>query len=254
MQLLFEHASVTDSTNAELARRIVSGALHAPFCLSADEQTAGRGRRGRSWLNTEGALMMSLCVPLDGIACELWPLLGFSAALGVHSAASEFLCNTFIKWPNDVVVINNGEQRKLCGILSELVHDPSGAPYAVIGIGLNVNCISVPGGLLQPATSLRIELGYELDIEALRSRIAYGVFGELAKTEADAAALIMRFCERCSTLGRRVTARALSGEVICEGEAVRIASDGTLIIKTEAGERSVAAADVSIRDPGAGNG
>ncbi len=76
----FERINTVDSTNTELKRRINASFGMKTSVLIADEQTAGRGRRGRVWLNTDGALLMSICIPLKGINPDLIPLISLTAA------------------------------------------------------------------------------------------------------------------------------------------------------------------------------
>lgn len=246
--ILFEHIGEIDSTNAELSRRIAAQTLaSAPVCLSADIQTSGRGRRGRSWLNTDGAIMMSLACDTSGIASENLPLISIAAALGVHDAISKLLAHTAVKWPNDVVCTDQGYLEKLCGILCELVFAPSGAAFAVIGIGINANCETLPKMLMMPAASLRIKLGKSVDTEALKRQIASAVLDRLSLLRCDPQTLVCEYSRRCATLGNSVAATDLTGKTVCEGTARRILSDGRLVIETENGEIIVDAADVSIR-------
>ncbi len=266
-ELGFEHRHELDSTNAELARRISAGKLASPLCLSADIQTRGRGRRGRVWLNTEGALMMSICFPAAWASGEELPLISPAAALGVHDAVSAYLPRCAIKWPNDIVSVSApaalhggaletaqerassaySEVKKLCGILCELVAAPTGEAFAVIGIGINANCTALPSGLLQPATSLELELGRRVDIEELKRQTALAVMGRLEELKMCPEAVLSEYSRRCFTLGKSVAAFALSGEKTAEGTAKRIESDGRLVIETPRGEVFVSAADVSVR-------
>ena len=73
----------TDSTNAELKRRAANGVLKDGTVLIAERQTRGRGRRGRKWENTSGALLMSIACDAEDIAAEDIPLVTLAAALGV---------------------------------------------------------------------------------------------------------------------------------------------------------------------------
>lgn len=246
--ILFEHIGEIDSTNAELSRRITAQRLtSAPICLSADIQTSGRGRRGRSWLNTDGSIMMSLACDTSGIASESLPLISLAAALGVHDTVSKILEYTAVKWPNDIVCTDKGFHEKLCGILCELVFAPSGSSFAVIGIGINANCNTLPKELMMPAASLRIKLEKSVDIELLKRQIASAVLDRIYLLKYDPQELVREYSRRCATLGSFVAATDLMGKTVCEGTARRILSDGRLVIETDAGEAVVDAADVSIR-------
>ena len=116
------HHRRTDSTNARARELATAGAPHGTL-VTADEQTAGRGRQGRVWSAPPGrALLMSLVL-------REWPrLLPLAAALAVAEVAGEA---TTIKWPNDVLL----DERKVAGIL---VEGRSQEGWMVLGIGLNV--------------------------------------------------------------------------------------------------------------------
>lgn len=123
-----------DSTNSVLMARALDGAPSGA-CLVAEQQTAGRGRRGRSWQSAFGAsLTLSLLWRFDRGAAQLG---GLSLAVGLAVLRALTACGASgvrLKWPNDIVV----DGRKLGGILIESQGDMLGPTSAVIGIGLNV--------------------------------------------------------------------------------------------------------------------
>lgn len=140
-----------DSTNSELMRRAEGGAP-AGTVVVADRQSAGRGRRGRTWLSApESSLTFSLLWRFSG---SLARLSGLSLAVGVALAkALEGLGaqGVFLKWPNDVLLGDGEGYAKLAGILVELASDRRGV-QAVIGIGLT---LAPPAeDLPQPAAGL----------------------------------------------------------------------------------------------------
>lgn len=240
-----EHFSSVDSTNALLKRRISEGKINTITAVTADEQTAGRGRRGRTWLNTEGSLMMSAAFPLTGIDPDNIPLVSIAAALAARSAVCFSGVDAVIKWPNDVIVLHEDGYRKLAGILSELASSPGGELFAVIGIGINANCSSMPENLMQPASSLLIEKGTETALEPLANKLLAQLVSEMEALKQDGGAVLARFAENCVTLGKSVEAQSMDGTIVA-GEAIGLDPRGRLLIKT--GERTVAvgAADVSV--------
>jgi BirA family biotin operon repressor/biotin-[acetyl-CoA-carboxylase] ligase len=139
------HHRTTDSTNARARDLAAAGAPHGTL-VTAGEQTAGRGRQGRTWVAAPGdALLMSLVVR------DLTPILPLAAAVAIAEAAEALApgARAAIKWPNDVWL----ERRKLSGILVE------GRPqegWAVLGIGLNVHTREFPPELRETATSLAL--------------------------------------------------------------------------------------------------
>ncbi len=129
----------------------------------ADEQTAGRGRGGRSWITPFGtALAFSLVLHPRPVERDIIPLYSALGALAVASALGEkYGLMPEIKWPNDVLV----HGRKLCGILAETVWLGERAESVVLGIGLNVRPEAVPAAeaLDFPATSLEEVTGLSVD-------------------------------------------------------------------------------------------
>ena len=144
------HLRATDSTNERARALAAAGAPHGTL-VTADEQSAGRGRQGRTWTAGPGeALLMSLVVRGLERRDALLPL---AAAVAVCEACERTAgIECAIKWPNDVWIAG----RKVAGILIE------GRPqegWAVVGIGLNVTTTSFPPELAETATSLALCAG-----------------------------------------------------------------------------------------------
>ncbi|MBB3170169.1 bifunctional biotin--[acetyl-CoA-carboxylase] ligase/biotin operon repressor BirA [Simiduia aestuariiviva] len=144
----------TDSTNVQAMQVAEGGAAHGLVVL-AEQQVAGRGRRGRQWVSPFGAnIYLSLVWRFAGGAAALS---GLSLAVGVACARalrSAGLVAVGLKWPNDLLV----DGRKLGGILLEMTGDPAGECQVVIGIGLNVQMGDAEAEAIeQPWTSLRRE-------------------------------------------------------------------------------------------------
>ena len=100
------------STNTEAARQAARGAPEG-LCVVAREQTAGRGRRERSWVSPKDAGLYLSVVLRPSFEARLWPLVTLAAALAVRDAlAASCALDTDIKWPNDLLASG----RKLCGI------------------------------------------------------------------------------------------------------------------------------------------
>lgn len=119
-----------------------------------EQQTMGKGRRGRSWSSPKGTgIWMSLLLR-PKISIERASMLTLTAALSVADSITEITgLEALIKWPNDIVV--NG--RKVCGILTEMSSEANEIRYVVIGIGINVNTEEFPEEIREIATSLLIE-------------------------------------------------------------------------------------------------
>ena len=163
------HFFKIDSTNSVAMRLGQSGEPHGTLVV-AEEQTAGRGRAGRSWSSEKSAGIYSSILLRPPISPAHAPLLTLVAGLAARDAAAEDLdAQPDVRWPNDLLV----NSRKFCGILTEMHAEPDRIHYAVIGIGLNVNQTKMPAELADRATSLRIETHrmhsrFELLIRLLR--------------------------------------------------------------------------------------
>jgi BirA family biotin operon repressor/biotin-[acetyl-CoA-carboxylase] ligase len=152
------HHRVTDSTNERAKRLAAGGAPHGTL-VTADEQSAGRGRQGRAWTAEAGhALLMSLLLRGLGREDALLPLV---AAVAVCEACEETAgVSCAIKWPNDVWIGG----RKVSGILVE------GRPqegWAVLGVGVNVSTPGFPDELAETATSLALAAPHAPPLDAV---------------------------------------------------------------------------------------
>lgn len=151
-----------DSTN-EYAKRIAKDA-NENILIIANSQTNGRGTHGRNWYSYEGKnILMSFLIKnlkdyknIEGITIEIGKI--------IHEIlSSKFNLNFKIKLPNDILC--NG--KKICGILCESSIANNKVNYLIIGIGLNVNQINFNEEIKDIATSLKNELGFEIDREEI---------------------------------------------------------------------------------------
>ena len=220
------HHRLTDSTNERAKDLAAAGAPHGTV-ITADEQTAGRGRQGRSWVAPPGrALLMSLVLrDLD----ERTPLVPLAAAVAICRAFPEA---NGIKWPNDVWV----DGRKVAGILVE------GRPregWAVLGIGLNVATEQheFPEELRETATSLRAA-GSALTTPAHALAELLSALDEWIGAAPEA--VLEAWRERDALRGQRI---AWTGG---EGVAAGVDADGSLLVETDNGVRALHAGEVHL--------
>src|SRR6202047_158307 len=149
------HFFKIDSTNSVAMHLAEQGEPHGAIVL-AEEQSAGRGRAGRSWLSEKSAGIHCTILLRPPIPPAHAPLLTLVAGLAARDAVVEDLdMIPDIRWPNDLLV----RGRKFSGILTEMHAEPDRMHYAVIGIGINVNQTKMPAELADLATSLRRETG-----------------------------------------------------------------------------------------------
>jgi BirA family transcriptional regulator, biotin operon repressor / biotin---[acetyl-CoA-carboxylase] ligase len=214
------HLRLTDSTNERAKELAAAGAPHGTL-VTANEQSAGRGRQGRAWTAPAGsAVLMSIVTRRPA------PTLPLAAAVAVCDALPG-RCE--IKWPNDVWL----ERRKLAGILVE------GRPqdgWAVLGIGLNVTTEAFPPELAGTATSLRLA-GMEATTDSVLASLVDSLDEWL---EAPDEAVLAAWRERDALRGERV--RWEGGE----GTAAGIDETGALIVETDAGRATLDAGEVHL--------
>ena len=232
-----EHASI-GSTN-DRARELLDTADGEGVVVVADQQRAGRGRRGRTWESPPGLnLAMSVGIRPAVGAADAWKL-GLAAALAARTASRE-VADVQLKWPNDLV---SPDGRKLGGLLVETAIDGDAVSGAVIGIGINVNwrIVDMPAPLSETATSLAELAAAEVDRVALLSRLLTGLDAEVAEVEAGGSPL-GRYRAACTTIGRPVTVD--TGNGLVAGEAIDLDDHGRLVVSTTDGLVAVATGEV----------
>jgi BirA family biotin operon repressor/biotin-[acetyl-CoA-carboxylase] ligase len=230
----------TETTMTIARREAEEGAPHGTLVL-AEEQTAGRGRRGRSFASPAGENLYFTLVlrPSLDVHRRLPVILPVALCASICSEGLD----ARIKWPNDIWV----GDRKLSGMLIDAELQPGG-PIAMPGIGINVNGDpTVIPELAATATSIRRELGRTVVREALLARICNELEQLLAGPAADVSG---RYIEFSMIIGREVIVTPTnSGPYTATAEAID--EDGSLIVVRGNGAReTLTAADVSLRPAG----
>ena len=147
------HHFRTDSTNTVALSLAQQGAAHGTVVV-AEEQTAGRGRLGRTWYSEKSSGIYASLILRPSLSPAAAPILTLMAGVATqHALSSVTGLDVDIRWPNDLLV--NG--KKVCGILTEMSAELGRLHAIVLGIGINVNHGEMPGELRSVATSLRIE-------------------------------------------------------------------------------------------------
>jgi len=207
------HLRSVDSTNAKARELAAGGAPHGTL-VTASEQTAGRGRQGRTWVTPPGT-----AIAASVILREFDDLLPLRAGLAVADLAGDA---ARVKWPNDVLL----DGRKVAGILVE-----ARAPdWAVVGIGVNVT--GVPPEVADIATSLERD-----DVEAALTELLAALARRVTQPAADVLAVLRT---RDALLGRRV--RWSGGEGVGAGIDV----SGALLVETPGGTIALSAGEVHL--------
>lgn len=233
-----------DSTNNEARRLAEQGAPNGALVV-AELQTAGKGRRGRSWTSPPGTgIWMSLLLRPD-FAPEHASMLTLVAAMAVETGVGEMTgLDCQIKWPNDIVL--NG--KKICGILTEMSTEEDCIRHVVVGIGINVNIREFPEEIGRTATSLAIVSGKEVRRAPLVDAVlrAWEKYYACYRETLDMSALRETYNARLVNCGREVRVLAPKGEY--SGISHGINDGGELLVETEDGElREVMSGEVSVR-------
>ena len=234
---------VVDSTNTR-AQQLAEDGYPDGTLVVAEQQDAGKGRRGRGWESPRGSGIFMTLLLKPGISPANASMLTLVAALAVSAAVTEQTGQPAgIKWPNDIVM--NG--KKICGILTEMSAQFDYINHVVIGIGINVHNESFPEEISHMATSLFLETKRRFHraalIESVLERFEhyYAVF---QKTE-DLGALVREYDARLVNMHQNV--RVLDPKEPFDGKAMGITPRGELIVDTWESRRLVSAGEVSVR-------
>ena len=222
-----------DSTQAVAFALAAAGAADRTVVV-ADSQAAGRGRRGRTWIDEPGASLLASVLLRPRLELARLPLLSLAAAVAVAEALAETAgLVPRLKWPNDVLVGG----RKIAGILLESRLGP--APLVVLGIGINLAQRTFPLALTERATSVALETGRSADRETLLSALLEALDRRRGDLERGALAeVLQRWRALSDTLGRTVTIDEV------HGVAADIDDDGALVVADGDRRRRVVAGEL----------
>lgn len=253
--LLFEEE--TGSTNDDVFALAAQGYPHGTL-VAAARQTAGKGRRGRTWISPQdGNIYMSILLKPD-LRPDLTPMLTVVMALAVYQGTMDLLSSLSlspdvrfgIKWPNDIVVsVDRGPYRKVCGILTEMRMEDTEISAIVIGIGLNVNQTEFAPEIAQNATSYRLAAGEKINRAALTAAIwnrfenDYSLFIQ-AKDFS-----LLRPAYEQALVNKDRAVHVLDPRAPFTGTAVGINDQGELLVRPDDGTavRTVGSGEVSVR-------
>lgn len=233
----------TDSTNIRIRHLGDEGAPHGTVAV-ADRQTAGRGRRGRTWESPGGScIYMSILLRPD-LAPEKAPMLTLVMACGVAEGIMDCAdVKVQIKWPNDIIVSG----KKLAGILTEMSTQVDYINHVTVGVGINVNVQNFPEEI-QTATSLLSETGTQTKrapvIAAVMKHFEenYKIF---MQTE-DMSGLMEKYSSLLVNQGREVLILEKDAEYKAYAEGIN--QKGELVIRREDGTvENICAGEVSVR-------
>lgn len=236
------------STNTYLMQQATKGATHVT-CVAAHMQTQGKGRRGRTWVSQLGAsLTFSL---LWRFQCGASALSGLSLAVGVA------LIRTFhqlgvpgvqLKWPNDVLVFDGQQGKKLAGILIELQGDMDGPSAAVIGVGINLNLPKeVLNSIDQPAIDIASLCNTPINPSEVLGLALKHMSDCLQQFEQDGFSGLREEWLRYHAYHHQAVRMLMPNGVETQGTVKGVAEDGILLVETAFGLQRFSAGEISLR-------
>jgi len=231
-----------DSTNTYLLSKNnnidISGTV-----VFAEFQSKGRGRLDRVWTSDTGQnLTFSILFVKNQNLFQNLNFLNFSAALAVSTSIENlYQLKTELKWPNDVLL----SRKKTCGILIETTSNKGVIDRIVLGIGINVNQNYFKGEFNYPPTSIRIELGKEVERERLLAEVLNNLEYYLNKLKTDKHQIINDWKMKCKMIGEKISIR--QKDDVKFGIFDDIDENGFLLLKTKAGIEKITAGDLIIQ-------
>lgn len=232
-----------DSTNIK-AKELAEQGYPGGTLVVADRQTAGRGRRGRSWESAAGTGIFMTLLLKPEINPNNASMLTLVSALAVAKAISDVTGEKAqIKWPNDIVV----HDKKICGILTEMSAQFDYINHIVIGIGINVHNEEFPEELCDKAGSLYLEYGRHFHRADIIEKILeyFEEYYDIFLQTEDLSGLMKEYNSMLVNLQKSV--KVLDPKAPFEGKALGITKKGELIVDTWESRRLVSSGEVSVR-------
>lgn len=233
-----------DSTNNYVKQLALDGAVEGTIVI-AEQQTGGRGRLGRHWVSSpRTSIYMSMLLRPPIHPNEAAKITEITAAAVSNAITNVTGLEAGIKWPNDIILDN----KKVCGILTEMSAELNNISYVIVGIGVNVNIDGFSEEISNIATSIKRVLG----VEVSRKDIVINIVKEFEKLYYDfidtgSLRRTVDICKKKSvTLGR--TVRVINKKETIIAKAIDITDNGELVIKKDDGEIiNVISGEVSVR-------
>jgi BirA family biotin operon repressor/biotin-[acetyl-CoA-carboxylase] ligase len=233
----------TVPSTMDLAAAAAAGGAAAGFVAIADQQTAGRGRRGRAWSSPPGAgLYFSYLARPARHAGLVTLAAGGAVREGVALSTG---VPAHLKWPNDVMV----GRRKLAGLLAEGAAIGTPGASVAIGVGLNLRPAAYPPDVAPRATNLEAELGRPISAEAVLVAIVEQLADTLRALDDDRPGDILRAWRRASPSSRGTVVSWHDGARQQTGVTAGIDDSGALLVETPGGTERVIAGELQWRLP-----
>ena len=220
-----------DSTN-EVAKKLAREGAPEGTIIIAESQSRGKGRRGKKWISPLGGAWLSIILRPNTLPINAPQLTFIAGVAAAQTIKDEYGLDAGIKWPNDVLIDN----KKVCGVLTEISTEIDTIDYIVTGIGIdaNIDVNLLPPELRDTTTSIKSELDHDIsrmilvqkflgNFETMYDEFNKGNFQEILR----------KWRQLSKTIGRQVEIR--KGTEFIRGEAVGVNSKGALILELEDG-------------------
>ncbi len=224
-----------NSTNTEAINQAKRGADEG-LCVVARQQTAGRGRHGRTWISEKDAGLYFSVVLRPRIENKFLPLITLMTAVAVADVLRELYgIKPDIKWVNDIHLGG----KKICGILAETVETAKGLAV-IVGIGINLKSSNFPPEIAEVATSIEAEIKRKIDIEELLNILTRFLndFYEILQSEDGGKTIIDEWIKRSTYAFGKAVRVTLENETIT-GTTDGLEENGALRVKTDDGELKI---------------
>ena len=237
----FIYADEVVSTNTLLNDKESEYNVNGTVAL-AEKQTKGRGRKDRVWYSApDSNLTFSILLVKDKGLLNNLNFLNFAASLSVaFSIENLYQLKTNLKWPNDVLI----NSRKTSGILIESSSQGSKVVRVIIGIGINVNQNSFQGTFNYPPTSIRNELGHNVEREKLLAEVLNNFEIQTDKIKTDKLSLLDDWKSRCNMIGEKISIIENDKEIF--GTFEDLDENGFLLLKTKNKTERIHYGDVTL--------
>jgi len=218
------------STNTEAINQARLGADEG-LCVMARQQTAGRGRHGRSWISEKDSGLYFSIVLRPGIEMRFLPLITLMAGVAVYDTLQEYGLRPDIKWVNDILV----HDKKISGILSETVETNKGLAV-IVGIGINLKSSNFPSEIAEIAASIESETGKLVDAEQLANTLTrfFAYYYGILNNESGPKNILAEWRRRSSYF-RGKSVLVILGNETFTGTTDGLENNGALRVKTSDG-------------------
>jgi BirA family biotin operon repressor/biotin-[acetyl-CoA-carboxylase] ligase len=221
-----------ESTNTEALNQAKLGADEG-VCVIARQQTAGRGRHGRTWVSPKDAGLYFSIVLRPELDMQDLPLITLMTGVAVHETLAELGINADIKWVNDSLV----NEKKICGILAETTDTPLGLAV-IVGIGINLRSSAFPPELEETATSIENEKSVQIDVDTLIQHLTKHLFSVYVRLINNPKSIIREWSRRSSYSSGKHVRVVLENETVL-GVTEGLEPNGALRVRKNDGELAI---------------